>query len=70
MAGIVERMRTLRWWLLVALALLAVVLLAPNGLLVSWTTANGWVLAAALVVLAAAGAIIGAAIAMSAALDD
>jgi len=53
MAGIVERMRTLRWWLLVALALLAVVMLAPNGLLVSWTTASGWVLAAALAVLAA-----------------
>ena len=70
MAGIVERMRTLRWWLLVALALLAVVLLEPNGLLISWTTASGWVLAAALAVLAAAGAIIGAAIAIGAALDD
>jgi hypothetical protein len=63
MAGIVERMRTLRWWLSVALALLAVVMVAPNGLLVSWTTASGWV-------LAAAGAIIGAAIAIGAALDD
>ena len=69
MAGIVERTRTLRWWLLVALAVLAVVLLAPNGLLVSWTTANGWVLAAALAVLAVAGGIIGAAIAMAATLD-
>ena len=70
MAGIVERTRTSRWWLLVALALLAVVMLAPNGLLASWTTANGWVLAAVLAVLAAAGAIIDAAIAIGAALDD
>lgn len=70
MAGIVERMRTLRWRLLVALALLAVVMLAPDGLLASWTTANGWVLAAVLAVLAAAGAIIGAAIVIGAALDD
>ena len=70
MAGIVEPTRTTRWWLLVALAVLAVVLLAPNGLLVPWTTANGWVLAAALAVLAVAGGIIGAAIAMAATLDD
>ena len=73
MADIVERTRTLRWRLLVALALLAVVMLAPNGLLASWTTANGWVLAAVLAVLAvlaAAGAVIGVAIVMGAALDD
>ena len=70
MAGIVERMRTLRWRLSVALALLAVVMLAPNGLLASWTTANGWVLAAVLAVLAAAGAVIAAAIVIGAALDD
>ena len=68
MAGIVERMRMLRWRLLVALALLAVVMLAPNGLLVSWTTANGWVLATVLTILAAAGAVIG--VAIGAALDD
>ena len=70
MADIVERTRTLRWRLLVALALLAVVMLAPNGLLASWTTANGWVLAAVLAILAAAGAIIGAAIVIGTALDD
>ena len=70
MAGIVERMRTLRWRLLVALALLAVVMLAPNGLLASWPTANGWVLAAVLAILAAAGAVIGVAIVIGAALDD
>ncbi len=70
MADIVERTRTLRWRLLVALALLAVVMLAPNGLLASWTTANGWVLAAVLAVPAAAGAVIGVAIVIGAALDD
>ena len=70
MADIVERTRTLRWRLLVALALLAVVMLAPNGLLASWTTANGWVLAAVLAVPAAAGAVIGVALVIGAALDD
>ena len=62
MADSMEWMRALRWPLSVALALLAVVLLAPGGLLVSWATANWWVLAVVTVVLAAAGAIIGAAI--------
>ena len=63
MADSMEWMRALRWPLSVALALLAVVLLAPGGLLVAWATASGWVLAAATAVLAAAGATIGAAIA-------
>ena len=62
MADAAEWMRALRWPLLVALALLAVVLLAPGGLLVAWATASWWVLAVALAALAAAGAIIGAAI--------
>jgi len=62
MADAAEWMRALRWPLLVALALLAVVMLAPGGLLVAWATASWWVLAAALAALAAAGAIIGAAI--------
>ncbi len=68
MTDAAEWMRALRWPLSVALALLAVVLLAPGGSLVAWFTASGWVLAGALAVLAAAGAIIGAAI--GAALDD
>ena len=63
-----EGMQALRWPLLVAFALLTVVMLAPGGLLVAWATASWWVLAAALAVLAAAGATIGAAI--GAALDD
>ena len=62
MTDAAEWMRALRWPLSVALALLAVVLLAPGGSLVAWATASGWVLAAALAVLAAAGATIGAAI--------
>ena len=56
MVSIVERIRTLRWRLLVALALLAVVMLTPNGMLASWNTANGWVLAAVLAVLAPSSA--------------
>ena len=68
MTDAAEWMRALRRPLSVALALLAVVLLALGGSLVDWATASGWVLAAALAVLAAAGAIIGAAI--GAALDD
>ena len=63
MADTVEWMRAPRWPLLVAVALLAVVMLAPGGLLVAWATAGWWVLAAALPFLAAAGAIIGAALA-------
>ena len=62
MADVVGWMRVLRWPLSVALAPLAVVLLAPGGTLVAWATASWWVLAAATVVLAAAGAIIGAAV--------
>lgn len=62
MADTVGWTRALRWPLLVALALLAIVMLAPGGLLVSWATASWWVLAAVMYVLAAAGAIIGAAI--------
>jgi hypothetical protein len=62
MADVVGWMRALRWPLSVALALLAVVLLAPGGLLLAWATANWWVLAAATAVLVAAGAIIGSAI--------
>ena len=54
MADIVEWMRALRWPVLVVLALLAVVMLAPGGLLVAWATASWWVLAAALAVLTAA----------------
>jgi hypothetical protein len=61
MADVVGWMRALRWPLSVALALFAVVMLAPGGTLVAWATASWWVLAAALAVLAAAGAIIGAA---------
>jgi hypothetical protein len=68
MADAAEWMRTLRWPLSVALALLAVVMLAPGGLLVAWTTASWWALAAALTILAAAGAIIG--VAIGAALAD
>jgi hypothetical protein len=55
---------------LVALALLTVVMLAPNGLLASWPTANGWVLAAVLAILAVASAVISVAIVIGAALDD
>ncbi len=62
MADAAEWTRALRWPLWVALALLAVVMLAPGGLLVAWATASWWVLAATSAVLAAAGAIIGAAI--------
>ena len=62
MADSVEWVRVLRWPLSVALALFAVVMLAPGGTLVAWATASWWVLAAATVVLAAAGAIIGAAV--------
>jgi hypothetical protein len=62
MTDAVERMRALRWPLLVVLALLAAAMLAPGGFFVAWPTASWWVLAAALAILATAGAIIGAAI--------
>ncbi len=45
-------------------------MLAPNGLLASWPTANGWVLAAVLAILAVASAVISVAIVIGAALDD
>ena len=68
MADSVGWMRALRWPLAEALALLAVVPLAPGGALVAWAAASRWVLALAPAVLVGAGAVLGAAI--SAALDD